>query len=122
MKIGCRWILYPLLLLFPSSSFSQQIIYISGCKKQEKIRKVTGFYLDQLGIIENICIKIERRVDLPDNFLGATFQVPSTPDQKFQGFKIFIDPEIDLIENMHILAHEMIHVKQYIKDDFEGNQ
>jgi len=95
---------------------------IIDCKK--KFIAAAQFYAEKLGIPSNVVIVIKTKKNLKGQ-LGYCERIPMTKDITFPAFLIMLEnnrkEEYD--NPLVVLAHEMVHVKQYVKgelEDFHG--
>ena len=99
-----------------SVSFSQPIIRVYG-DNTETIKKQVEFYLNYLDVNENIFIDISIYPVMPDHLKGITIPIKSSEPGISKIFRILIDDKLSAKKQMIVLAHEMIHVKQFTKNE-----
>ena len=123
--LNLRIIIILLMIILPMEDFadqkeSQRLIKVLGCSESEKlvdVRARVDFYLDYLEIKQDLLVLITFVDFTPQNsqhkydLLGTT--IPTT----FQGkpmIHILIEESAPYYKQMLVLAHEMVHLKQFV--------
>jgi len=104
-------------VFFALSVHSQPIVKIVEAEYSEQLKKYAHLFLQELDVHENIhlTVDISAHVNMPENFKGITFPIAEV--DSFLVFRILFDPESSLDKQLLILAHEMVHVKQFVKKE-----
>ena len=105
------------LMFLTSTAFSQRVIDVWSSKNLIEIKKQAELFLDQLDVQENIHLTIMVSKELPETLQGITVSIPSHIPSIFQFIKVWIDASLSTEKQLIVLAHEMIHVKQYVKKE-----
>jgi predicted metallopeptidase len=103
------------------ASTAQTIIRIHGDADALAVRGQVKQSLEYLNIREKLCIDVHFTEFIPKNLKGLTLAVPS-PDpanNKTQFYRIRIDARLDDVQRHDVLAHEMMHVRQYQSGDLK---
>ena len=106
-----------LTLLWTNAAFSQPVVKVKGSKNPQAIERHVQAHLDQLDVQESIHLTIRFSSRMPEKLEGITFSVPSPEPDVYQLLKVLIDARISESKQRLVLAHEMIHVKQYAKQE-----
>ena len=107
------------IIFWSGFAFSQPVIRVAGSKDNQMIKQQVELFLDHLGVQENLYLTIVFSTKLPDKLKGYTVSDPSLEPDKYQNFRVMIDAKLDRGKQMVVLAHEMIHVKQYAKNELK---
>jgi hypothetical protein len=109
-------------MLWMNLIFSQPIIKVSGSEDSLTVKEQVVQYLEHLEVRENIYLTIIFTSDMLKEFEGVTICVNEADLIKsisYQILRVYID--IDVCQSKFrqriVLAHEMIHVKQFIKGE-----
>lgn len=109
-----------LIMAFWSSlAFSQPVIRVAGSKEAQIVKQQALFFLDHLDVQENFYLTIIFSAKLPKKLKGYTVSDPSLEPDKYQNIRVIIDARLEIEKQMLVLAHEMIHVKQYAKKELK---
>jgi hypothetical protein len=98
--------------------FSQPIVKIVGSTDSVAILKQVALYLEYLDIRENIRLAVIFSRTMPENYVGITTCINGEGLKKGIGYlniKVYLDGRRPKFLQTIVLAHEMIHVKQYAK-------
>lgn len=106
-------------LLGGSSSFAQPTIRVSNAKDPLAIKKQVVWYLDHFDITEDVFISVIFDGRMPDKMGGMTCCLNSAKPQPRLSVKLRIDARLSKKEQRLVLAHEMVHVKQYVKGELK---
>lgn len=98
-------------------AWSQTVIQIKGSEDTQMIRQQVKWYLDQLDVQENFHLTVVFSTRMPDKLEGLTSSHPSPEPDKYQIIRVLIDANLSRTRQLLVLAHEMIHVKQYVKNE-----
>lgn len=104
-------------ILTINAVYSQPVVRVFGSKNPTEIKKQAERYLQQLDVYENIDLTIRMTNDLPDSFDGITVSTPSQTPNGYEFFNVRLKKNLDKKKEMLVLAHEMIHVRQYVKKE-----
>ena len=105
------------LLFWTNIVFSQPVIQVIGSKSLRATERQVQAHLDQLDVQENIHLTIRFSTRMPERLEGITFSLPSPEPDVYQLLKVLIDARLSASKQRLVLAHEMIHVKQYAKQE-----
>ena len=125
LKIKCkmkRLVLFKIactlsLTFWAGFAFSQPVIKIKGSKNAQMIKQQVKLYLDQLDVQENFHLTIIFSTQMPDKLEGFTSSHPSPEPEKYHIIRVLVDAKLPRTRQLLVLAHEMIHVKQYVKNE-----
>ena len=106
-------------ILWGTPSIAQPIIRITNAKDSLAIRKKLDWYLDYFDIRENVLISITFTNRMPDKIEGITYCINPENPNPYLIIKVRIDNKRSQKQQRIVLAHEMIHVKQYLKGELE---
>lgn len=107
-----------LLIVFTGqNSFSQTIIRVSGVKDEGLIRKQVERSLSYLDVQKPMHLYIVYSDLIPAKLKGITLCVPASDTTFF--VRIRINARLDKLQRIKLLAHEMLHVRQYLTGDLE---
>jgi hypothetical protein len=110
--------------LWVNLSFSQPIVRVIGSADSVTVLKQVANYLEYLDIRENIRLAIIFSPTMPKKYAGFTICVNSADLKKEIGYlivKVYLDGRQPKSLQGIVLAHEMIHVKQYAKGELIVN-
>ncbi len=117
MKTWIILTLAGLILLWGNPASPQPIISIWGNADSLIVRDQVAQYLNYLDVWENIHVSVGFTTKMPDKLEGMTFCLDSTASTTYQIMRVWIDARLSKTEQKFVLAHEMIHVKQYAKGE-----
>jgi hypothetical protein len=100
-------------------ALSQPIVKIWHSEDSLAILTHVSLYLDYLDVRENIYLNISFSSMMPANVKGITFVRNSQESQQPLFITVRIDPDLNKVQQRLVLAHEMIHVKQYAKGELK---
>ncbi|MDF9795452.1 hypothetical protein OKW21_000715 [Catalinimonas alkaloidigena] len=103
-------------------SLSQPTVYISGSKDSLGILAQVSQHLKHLDVDENVFIHIGFYNKMPENMKAVTYVQKTFPNNGYpndQLIEVRIDAHLNKKRQKLALAHEMIHVKQYVKGELE---
>ena len=104
-------------LLWAGIAFSQSVIQVIGSKSPRATERQVQAHLDQLDVQENIHLTIRFSTSMPEKLEGITISLPSPEPDVYQLLKVLINARLSASKQRLVLAHEMIHVKQYAKQE-----
>ncbi|MDF9799970.1 hypothetical protein OKW21_005233 [Catalinimonas alkaloidigena] len=81
------------------------------------IKKQAEIYLDHLDVREHLYLTIGITTKMPEKLEGITLPLPSPEPAMYQMLKVLIQANLSKEKQLLVLAHEMIHVKQYAKNE-----
>jgi hypothetical protein len=105
-------------------SFSQPIVKIIGSADSETVSKQIAQYMEYLDIRENIRLAVIFSRTMPAHYMGLTKcenGTESKNDIDHLKIKVYLDARQPKFLQRIVLAHEMIHVKQYAKGELTVN-
>jgi hypothetical protein len=105
-------------------AFSQPIIKVIESTDSVTVIKQVAQYLEHLDIQEKIRLSITFTLKMPKNYGGFTLCVNKADLEKDIGYtivKVYLDSRQPKFLQRIVLAHEMIHVKQYAKRELIVN-
>ncbi|MGS2739863.1 hypothetical protein [Sinomicrobium sp. M5D2P17] len=112
------FIIYFLFCLLPVLlSHSQPVILVKYGDDPEVVKHEVRQYMKYLDIRENIHLTVYYTRHIPSGMQGVTFCQNTYQSNGYRHIIIRIDPRLDAIRRRLVLAHEMIHVKQYAKQE-----
>ncbi|WPP53548.1 hypothetical protein [Catalinimonas niigatensis] len=116
-----KLVLLPLsLTLSISIAFAQPIVKIWNSEDSLATLHQISQYLDYLDVREDIYVHVSFSEKMPDNLEGITFVKKTLPNEKYpfdKVIKVKIKAHMSNRKQRLVLAHEMIHVKQYAKGE-----
>ncbi|RZS96778.1 hypothetical protein [Cecembia calidifontis] len=83
---------------------------------------MANYFLDKIGIEEDLHLAIKFTSDLPEYLLGFVIQSDTGYTSNLQKFKIFIQSNLSEFKLSEVLAHELVHVRQYVERKLEIDQ
>lgn len=98
-------------------AFSQPVVRIWGSEDPQTVKKQVEQYLDQLDVRENVYISVGFSTEMPKKLEGMAISLNSPEPDDYQIIKVLIDASLSKMKQRLVLAHEMIHVKQYVKEE-----
>lgn len=98
-------------------AFSQPVIKVTGSKDVQMIEQQVKWFLNHLDVQENLHLTVIISTKMPEKLKGITISLPSPKPDKYQIIKVRIDAKLSKTKRLLVLAHEMIHVKQYAKNE-----
>jgi hypothetical protein len=104
-------------ICIPYLSPSQAIIKIVGDVDAKMVKSQVVRSLNYLEIQEPVCIHIAFTEQLPANIKGTTRYMIFSDSSRF--FRIRMDAGMDETLSRNVLAHEMMHVRQYLSGDLK---
>jgi hypothetical protein len=110
--------------LWMNLAFSQPIIKVKGSTDSVTVIKQVAQYLEHLDVQENIRISITFTPQMPKNYGGFTLCVNEADLKKdidYMIIKVYLDSRQPKFLQRIMLAHEMVHVKQYAKRELIVN-
>ncbi|MGS2761713.1 hypothetical protein [Sinomicrobium sp. M5D2P9] len=112
------FILYFLFCFLPVLlSHSQPVVMVKYSDNPEIVKHEVRQYMKYLDIHENIHLTICYTRHIPRGMQGVTFCQNTYQPNGYRHIIIRIDPRLDAIRRRLVLAHEMVHVKQYAKKE-----
>lgn len=100
-------------------AFSQPVILVKHTDESEvmAIKRDAQHYIDQLNIGEDIHLTINFTRHIPHRVRGMVFCLNTIQPNGYHHIVMRIDSRLNSMQRTKILAHEMIHVKQYAKGE-----
>jgi len=103
--------------LMPNTSFAQPIIKVWGHQDPQAIKHQIGKYLDHLEVHENIYLIVSYSENMTKKLPGVT-TCQKTSDKSIDCvIRVWIRANMNQQRQGMVLAHEMIHVKQFAKQE-----
>jgi hypothetical protein len=99
--------------------FAQPIVKIGGTENPMPSERQVRWYLDQLNIKENIHLTVIYTTIIPEGFDGLTICRNVLEKDGYQIIMVRINQDLKERQKQTVLAHEMIHVKQYAKGELK---
>lgn len=97
--------------------FSQPIVIVKGSQDSLAWRTEIMQYLDFLDISGKVHLTVNFTPALYDNMGGLTFCLNAPDPDTYQIIRVRIDARLNKQQQSRVLAHEMIHVKQFVKGE-----
>ena len=108
-------------VIYMHPAHSQPVIKIRGSEDSLTIKKQVALYLEQLDVREQVYLTVVFTPQMPEKLEGITLCVsPSAPNDS-QFIKVKINARLGKKQQEIMLAHEMVHVKQYAKGELIVN-
>ena len=111
------WLSFLGVMICTSFEFNHTIIKVQGSENHIKIDRQTKLYLCHLDVHEPIYICIDILPEMPEGFVGMAIPLTSPKQDTYRIFRILIDANLSNNQQMIVLAHEMIHIKQFVKKE-----
>ena len=108
-----------LMIIWEGTVSSQPVIRIWGTKDSIIVRNQVAQYLDYLEVQEDIHLQIIFLHQLPNALAGITYELSTIKPWDYRVFRVYVDNNLTKYEQKLVLAHEMIHVKQYVKGELK---
>lgn len=105
------------ILFWATVAFSQPVINVKGSSNAGHTKRQVRAYLNQLDVQESIHLTVRFSNRMPKQLEGITLSLPSPEPKEYQLLKILINARLSRSKQELVLAHEMIHVKQYAKGE-----
>jgi len=105
-------------------AFCQPIVKVIGSADSVIVLKQVAQYLEYLDIRENVRLAVIFSRTVPENYAGITICVNGADlkkDSDYLNIKVYMDGRQPKFIQRLVLAHEMIHVKQYAKRELIVN-
>lgn len=97
---------------------SQPIINIWGAEDQSNLKNQILEYMDMLEIDEDINLVVGLTSDISEDFHGMTY-LDLNNQHLYQTIIVKISSQLSEYKLNQVLAHEMVHVKQLVKEELE---
>ncbi len=104
-------------MLWINIAFAQPIIRILESDDSLSVKNQIAQYLAQLGVHENIYLSVNFSTHMPRKLAGMTFCLNAPAPNIHLAIRVWVDARLDKTQQKLVLAHEMIHVKQYAKGE-----
>lgn len=104
-------------IFMPYLSSAQTIIKVAGDVDAEMVTAQVNRSLDYLDIDEPMHLYIVFSERMPTHLKGITYSVETADSVKL--IRVRINVRLDARQRINILAHEMIHVKQFMEGDLQ---
>lgn len=108
LLIGLFWI---------NLAFTQPIVIVNGSENSQAVKKQILQYLDYLDVRGNVRLSVSFTRDVPKDVEGMTFCQNLPEPDTYQIIWVRIDARLNKMQQRLVLAHEMIHVKQFAKGE-----
>ncbi len=93
------------------------MVKVLGSQRAWHVKKQVMAHLHHLDVHEGLHLTVEFTRRMVKNYRGVTFSHPSPEPEKYKVYRILIDAYLDEALQMKVLAHEVVHVKQYVKNE-----
>lgn len=100
-----------------NSAFSQPIVSVWGVADSLAMKRQVIQYLQYLDVQENVYVLVNFTTSLPEKLEGMTYPLRSPITQTGQVIRVKINARLRERQRRKVLAHEMVHVKQYAKGE-----
>jgi hypothetical protein len=97
--------------------FSQPLITVWGSTNPNRIRDRAEHFLKHLDVGEQLQLAISVYTGPPGLLKGMTIPLYGSDSSLCRRFKVIIDGNVSRRKQMIVLAHEMIHVRQYVRNE-----
>jgi len=104
-------------LFWMHPAFSQPIVIVQGSEDALAVKKQIMQYLDELDVRENVHLSVSFTTLVSEYVKGMTFCLNSLASNTYQVIRVRIDARLNKTQQRRVLAHEMIHVKQFAKGE-----
>ncbi|NJO01297.1 MAG: hypothetical protein HC880_06035 [Bacteroidia bacterium] len=122
-NVSFHYLLTIALLWGLTQPLGAQTIYVTGTNDDQEgmeIEKQIQFYLDYYQIYQSLIVIVDLKpgVRMPsfEQYKYRAFLVPTVIDKQ-DAFQIFIDRDLSSRQRSIVLAHEMVHLRQYVSGD-----
>jgi hypothetical protein len=105
------------LLLLWHPGRAQPEILVKGMENVLAVRSEITAYLELLEIREKVHITVKYTRRLPGNMKGLTLLIDTALQAGYRHIGVWIDTGLEAVQRQLVLAHEMIHVKQFVKGE-----
>ncbi len=102
-------------ILWINFAFCQPGIIVFGSEDPLAVKKQIAQYLEYLDVRERIYLSVVFSKRIPEKLEGMTFCLNTPAPNVAPMIKVLIDVSLSKAKQQLVLAHEMIHVKQYAK-------
>ncbi|WPP50410.1 hypothetical protein [Catalinimonas niigatensis] len=100
-----------------SIAYPRPQVHVIGGKQKAEVVEMVNFYADLLGLDSHISIVVSYQSDLPKGIAGYTMFKAYSGENPIMQVYIKIDIEQSSNARLLTLAHEMVHVKQFVKGE-----
>ncbi|MGK7395536.1 MAG: hypothetical protein ACNS62_13245 [Candidatus Cyclobacteriaceae bacterium M3_2C_046] len=111
-------VLFVVINLNMNQIMSEPIINIWGSEDAMITKQQILFYLDFLDVHENINLMVGITNDIPEGLQGITFLNLNDP-HPYITIVVYILANLSENKFSEVLAHEMVHVKQFAKGELQ---
>jgi hypothetical protein len=105
-----------LTLSYTNFAFAQPVVKVLAGKNSKAIKKQAEVYMDHLNVQENFYLLIKLSPEMPRKLEGITI-LRYSPETDVYQFQVIVDANLSENQQMLVLAHEIVHVKQYAKKE-----
>lgn len=98
-------------------TLAQSVIKVWGSEDSLAIVAQVRHCLHQLDVRQRVNLQLRFCETMPKNLSGITIVQPTLASSEEKLIKVWIKAQMSSIQQRFILAHEMIHVKQYVKGE-----
>ncbi len=110
-------ILFLIAILFTNPVLSQPIVKIWGTEDTLTVQQQIAAHLAALDIWEPVYIMVDYTTQIPETLEGITFCLNPTTPTAHPIIKVKVNARLGKKKQELVLAHEMVHVKQYVKGE-----
>lgn len=104
-------------VLYMHSAHSQPVIKVWGSEDSLTIKKQVAQYLEFLDVREQVILTVVFTAQMPEKLGGITLCLDPSESNAYQFIKVKINARLNKKQQELVLAHEMVHVKQYAKGE-----
>lgn len=106
-------------MIWGNQAFAQPVVRIYLAEDSLAVYQQVSQYLHYFDITEDVFIAISFSKQMPNNAEGMTYCAQPVEPFPYQIIRVRIDSDLPKRKERRVLAHEMIHVKQYVKSELE---
>jgi hypothetical protein len=112
-------LLFLLVWFWINAAFSQPIVIVIGSEDARAVKEKIFQYLDELEVSKNIRLTVNFTLKLAEHVEGMTFCQNYPDADAYQLIQVRIDSRLNEMQQRLVLAHEMVHVKQFAKGELK---
>ena len=107
------------LVLCSEAGYSQPEVRVFGKNYTTEIKYQAQLHLAHLGVNEDVLVDIRFSPNFSRDFFAISVPYRSAGSQSYDIFHIFVDNRLSDKRIKKVIAHEMVHVKQYVKHELK---
>ena len=108
------------LMLGATLAFSQPIVRVWGTEDSIALKEQVIQYLAYLDVQEDVYVLVNINRRMPEKLEGITHPLLTPANHAGQVIKVRINASLSKRKQRLVLAHEMVHVKQYAKEELRA--